>query len=139
MPQRVRRQLVEFSAFGIGPIFTVQARLFDVALKYLPKSVLCVMLVWPARWMKQVAVRLSYLIVPLAHPTFHLQKATEFIHQPWGKVACSSMPGLGVLRRDMNSAPSKIKMLELNPHELTDPAAEFIDDLHDEFVPVVVD
>jgi hypothetical protein len=46
---------------------------------------------------------------------------------------------LGVLRREENGAPAEMHVLDLNPNELPDAAAQFVDDLEHQLVGVVVD
>ena len=73
MPQRVRRQLMKFSAFYIDSILPVKSGFPNVALENLSKSVLGVVQVGSTGWMKQITIRFLDLIVPLADPTFSLQ------------------------------------------------------------------
>jgi hypothetical protein len=53
-------------------------------------------------------------------------------------VACALMAGLRVDHREQNCAPIEIEVLELNPHELPDPAAKFVNHPKDQFVAVIL-
>ena len=89
--------------------------------------------------MEEVGVGLEDLLIPLVHQAFVSQEALEFIGQAPGQIADAWVSGLGVLGREEDRAAAEMYVLDLNPHELPDPAAQFINDLKHQLVTVLID
>jgi len=74
----------------------------------------------------------------LGHPPFAAQVALEFIHQAEWQVAYAALPGFCVFGRKVDGVSTEREVLKLDSDELPDPAAQLVDNLHHEFVAVVL-
>jgi len=67
------------------------------------------------------------------------KKTLDLVGLSLGQMAGPGMTGLGVFSREKDRAATQVQVLGLDADELPDTAAELIDRLEHELVPVVVD
>jgi len=130
---------VQDSPFFVVGVFAVEAGGKDVLPEDLAEAVLGVMAPVVSARKEKVLLRAVEHVGALGHSPFVSQHALHFVHEAGRQMAASSAAGLGVLGRKEHGIPPQQEMLELNPHKLTHPAAELVDQLHHEFVSVVLD
>jgi hypothetical protein len=89
--------------------------------------------------MEQVLLWKEHLLGALGHPTFLTKQAFDLIHQPHCQVAGSPGARLGVFRRKENAASAERQVKKLDPHELADTTAQFVDHPHHQLVAIILD
>jgi hypothetical protein len=139
MPKGMDGEHPQVPAESVLSIDLLQARLLNIDLKNLPNPVFSVGVIPPSSGVKYVGLRFQEPFVPLTEDSLLAKKTLDLVGQSLGQMAGPGMTGLGVFSREKDRAATQVQVLALDADELADTAAELIDRLEHEFVPVVVD